>query len=263
MRTLLVLSGGGLPGIDIHAGIGLALSEQGIVPDEIHGTSAGAVYGALYASRDFSGIAAADIIRHLTDAHVRDPRSFWQLRFGLINSMMSGRKIRRVLDHYLPDTFEELPCTLYTYAVERGSGVLVGFNQGNLKEAVRASASIHGIFPPAEIRLPSHSLNYSDGGTKSNVPVPDDWQNFDRVFVCIATQPVNYRGRGLLFHTLLSVHELMEGHVDRAMRKVQGSTKVTFIRPPIGKDSSTLHWNHDLIEDAYDYTRDMLRRELL
>jgi len=48
MKIGLVLSGGGARGI-MHLGVIKALNEQGIVPDFIAGTSAGAIAGALVA----------------------------------------------------------------------------------------------------------------------------------------------------------------------------------------------------------------------
>lgn len=258
MRTLLVFSGGGCPGLDIHAGIGMALQAEGIVPDEIHGTSAGAIYGALFASRKFNGISAAATIRMMSDSDVRDPRFMWRSRFRHINHIMRGDKMDFVIESNLPPAFEDLPCRFYAWTVEGGSGDSKCFNSGDLRRAVRASASIRGMFPPVSMPTPAYTTFYSDGGTKNNIPLPPWWIEFDRVIVCVATQPVNYVGRGLLHNAMLSVSELMEGHYDRMLAQVSGDPRVIVIRPEVDGKTGVMHFDHSLIDTAYVHARTVL-----
>jgi predicted acylesterase/phospholipase RssA len=63
--TLFVRSGGGLPGLDIHCGIWLALEQAGIRADANSGTSAGAAVAAL----DSAGWSAADAKQLLSTLH--------------------------------------------------------------------------------------------------------------------------------------------------------------------------------------------------
>jgi len=262
MRTLLIFSGGGCPGLDIHAGIGMALSEFGIVPDEIHGTSAGAIYGALFAHHAFSGIPPANIIRRLTDDDARDPRFMWRSRFRHLSHIHRGRKMAAIIDRELPQEFADLPCRMFAWTVEGGSGRPVYFNSGDLRRAVRASASIRGIFPPVAMPSPAYTTFYSDGGTKNNIPLPGWWMEFDRIIVCVATQPVNYQGKGLLFHSMLSVHELMEGHYDRLLAQTCDDPRVLIIRPEVDGKTGTMHFNHDLIDIAFSQARSILHDRL-
>lgn len=276
MKTLLVFSGGGLPGIDIHAGIGMVLSELGVEPEEIHGTSAGALYGALFAHNSFSGVKAALIIRELCDHHVRDPRFMWRSRFRHINHMMRGKKMRELIDVFLPPTFEDLPCEFYAYAVEtniepeavallkkikKSPNKLVAFSAGMLRPAVQASASIRGFFPPVRGLINSSAI-YTDGGTINNVPLPAYWREFDRVYICIATQPVNYKVNGLIGSTMLSVHELMEAQVQRVYDEVGDDPRVVIIRPPVDGKTGVLHFNHTLIGQAYKYAKNLLSEHI-
>lgn len=260
MKTLLVFSGGGLPGLDIHAGIGMALSEFGVRPDEIHGTSAGAIYGGLFARHEFSGIPPANIIYDLADDDVRDTRFLYRSRFRHVNHMMHGKKMAALIAQHLPETFEELPCKLFTYAVEGGSGRLVPFGGGDLRRSVRASASIRGMFPPVAFEMPEYTKYFSDGGTKANVPLPVYWREFDHVIICVATQPTSYQGSGLIFNFLLSVHELMEAQVDKIIEETFGDPRVTIIRPPVDGKTGTMRFNHDLIDIAYRHARKELDR---
>lgn len=258
MKTCLVFTGGGLPGLDIHAGIGMALSEAAIRPDEIHGTSAGAIYGALFAANDFAGISTAQIINGYNDDDVRDPRFMWRSRMLFINSYMTGGKMREIIAKHLPETFEELPCKLFTYTVESGSGESMCFSSGDLHRATAASASIRGVFPPVKFKMPAYTKYYSDGGTKCNVPLPSYWKDFDRVIVCVATQPVKYQGSGLITNLMLSVHELMEAQVDRVINEVSGDPRVTVIRPPVESRTGTLHFNHALISESFKHAKKAL-----
>jgi predicted acylesterase/phospholipase RssA len=261
LKTLLIFSGGGLPGIDIHAGIGLALSEAGIIPDEIHGTSAGAIYGALFAAHRYSGIPPVNIIYDLLDDDVRDTRFLYRSRFRFINHMMRGRKMAALIGKHLPETFEELPGRLFVYAVEGGSGRLVPFTGGSLRRSVRASASIRGMFPPVPFEMPEYTKYYSDGGTKANIPLPPYWREFDKVIIAVATQPVNYRGSGLIYNALLSVHELMESQVDHILAETQGDPRVIILRPPVDGKTGTMRFNHDLIDVAYRYAKQELNHD--
>lgn len=250
-RTLIVFSGGGAPGIDIHAGIARALEMHEVVPTEIHGTSAGAIFGALWAANHFDGIAASAIVHALTDRDFRDFRFLWRLRsaMGWTESIMAGQKAAALADKLLPPSFSDLPCRFVCHTVEHGTQQLVAHDSGDLRRAVVASMSIRGVFPAVQIG----SYRYSDGGTKANVPLPPHWRDFDRVFICIATQPVDYpKNNGAIYNAMFSIHELMEGQVARVLRDVEPEIgrKVIVIRPGVDTTGSALRFDHNLIRVA-------------
>lgn len=246
MRTLLVLSGGGLPGIDVHTGVCLALDQMGIYPEEIHGTSAGAVAGAAWAAFDFSGTRLAALVKALSDDDIREEKPLWRLRMSKMDSFMRRRKIDRLLESIVPIGFNSLPCRFVAHASCLGKHARL--DHGILWQAIAASISIRGVWDTVRI----DGKEYSDGGTYANVPLPDHWREFDRVIISVATQPLQYDVRGVFSNALLSVHEMMENQVTAVLERVASDIggRVAFLRPHTQNDSGMLRFNHGLIETA-------------
>ena len=154
----LVLGAGGARGF-AHVGVIKALESQGIVADIVVGASSGAVVASLYAG----GLRPAqleEIALKLEDGDLLDytlfgPASIQGARLQeFINNTLNARPI------------EALDKAFATVAVERASGTLAVFNRGNTGVAVRASASIPGVFWPVLI----NNVEYVDGGVVSRVP---------------------------------------------------------------------------------------------
>jgi len=256
LKTLVVMSGGGMPGLSIYAGILRAFYVRGIVADVVHGTSAGAIAGALWMAKKFDGLSACNTIVGLQDADVRDEVSFWKLRHRWLNYFMHGEKIQAVIQEHMPEFVYQLPATFRAYMVQDGTGSLYASQPSDsLWESVRASSAIRGVFPPVKMLDGNY---YTDGGTKANVPLPRNWREYDRVIICIATQPVEYKYRtGIISNLFYSIHELMEGQVDRVLQEIGGDLfgkKVLILRPPVKTDKSTLRFDHSLVNLAHRYT---------
>lgn len=155
----LVLGGGAAKGF-AHIGVIKALEAQGVVPDLVVGTSAGALVGALYAAGK-SGFELQALAMPLNEFQVSD----WVLPDrGLIkgdalakfvNAAVGGRPL------------EKLPMKLGVVATDLASGEAVVFRSGDTGTAVRASSSVPGIFQPVAIR----GREYVDGGLSSPLPV--------------------------------------------------------------------------------------------
>ncbi len=155
----LVLGGGAAKGF-AHIGVIKALEAQGVVPDLVIGTSAGALVGALYAAGK-SGFELQTLAMPLNEFQVSD----WVLPDrGLIkgdalakfvNTAVGGRPL------------EKLPIKLGVVATDLASGEAVVFRSGDTGTAVRASSSVPGIFQPVAIR----GHEYVDGGLSSPLPV--------------------------------------------------------------------------------------------
>jgi NTE family protein len=94
MKIGLALSGGGIKGI-AHISTLKAINEQGIKIDQISGTSAGAIVGALYAA----GHSWEDILEFFTQTSVFDISKFAYGKPGFIDTI----KFEKDLRHYLPD----------------------------------------------------------------------------------------------------------------------------------------------------------------
>lgn len=156
-NVALVLSGGGARGF-AHIGVLQALERREVEIDLIAGTSMGAVLGALYASGH-----DADALYDLADG------LSWRDVFDLSlqTGIMKGGRLRMFLAEHLPATFDELnvPLVVTTTDVETGEEHVI--LEGDLVDAVRASASLPGAFEPVQI---GHRI-LADGGIVNNLPV--------------------------------------------------------------------------------------------
>jgi NTE family protein len=158
-KTGLVLSGGGARGF-AHLGVIQALSEAGIVPDVIAGTSAGALVGVLYAD----GYSPQEIMSLMNWARKFDFMRPTLPREGLLQ--ISG--IMKILKANLrARTFDELKIPLFVTATDLNNGQSVYFSEGELFDPVIASASIPVLFQPVKI----DNISYVDGGVLDNLPI--------------------------------------------------------------------------------------------
>jgi NTE family protein len=137
-----------------------ALEAQGIVPDLVVGTSAGAVVGALYAG-GFAGFELQKLALDMDDAAISD----WTLLGrGLMKGELLQNYINRVLDNR---PIEKLNKPFVAVVTDLREGRSVAFRTGNTGLAVRASSAVPGIFQPVSI----NGRDYVDGGLVSPVPV--------------------------------------------------------------------------------------------
>ena len=155
----LALGGGAARGF-AHVGVIKALEAQGIVPDIIVGTSAGAVVGSLYASGR-SGFELQQTALEMTEKQVVGwawPNRGWmdgEVLQNFINKAVGNRPL------------EALPRRIAIVAADLKTGEPVLFGSGNTGVAVRASAAVPGVFQPVSIS----GHEYVDGGLVSPIPV--------------------------------------------------------------------------------------------
>jgi NTE family protein len=161
----LALSSGGARGI-AHIGVMKALQEANIPIDMIAGTSAGSLFGGLYAcgkSPDEIVPFAKNLIKLI------DFKSgLWDPRITLPwNGLIKGNATLKYLDkQFKHATFADTNIPFYVVAADVMSGEEVVFETGLLAEAVRASIGIIGIFSPYQLN--GHYL--IDGGAVNPVP---------------------------------------------------------------------------------------------
>lgn len=160
-RIGLALGGGAARGWS-HIGVLQALSEAGIRPDVISGTSVGALVGAIYAS---GGMEA--VLELAKDRDRYRLASF--LEMGVPRSgLTEGRKVEEIFGRYLKhENIEDFPIPFCAVATDINTGAEVELTSGNAVDAIRASASVPGLFTPA--RIGDHVL--VDGGLVDPVPV--------------------------------------------------------------------------------------------
>ena len=161
----LALSSGGARGI-AHIGVLKTLEEANIPIDVIAGTSAGSLFGGLYASgRSIDEVA--DFAKNLLK--LIDLKSgLWDVKFGLPwDGLIKGNATLKFLSkQFNHATFADTKIPFYVVAADVLSGEEVVFESGPLAEAIRASIGIIGIFSP--YRVNEHYL--IDGGAVNPVP---------------------------------------------------------------------------------------------
>ncbi len=129
-----------------HIGVIRALRRHGIQPDLIAGTSIGALAGGCYLTKrldEFEDWALSMNRRKLfgyMDISLRSP--------GLI----AGQKFMGLIEEYMKGVqIQDLPHPFIAVATDMITGHEVWIRRGSLVDAMRASFSLPGIFPPVEI----------------------------------------------------------------------------------------------------------------
>ncbi len=189
----LVLSGGGAKGL-AHIGALKVLTEAGIYPDYITGTSMGSIVGGLY-SIGYSLEELEDLARKLdwdnyfNDAldreylpiEERGTADFYQLTLPLDSGkvvlpkgLVRGQKINLLLSRLTArshgvESFDDFPIPFRCVATDFETGDAAVLAKGSLGDAIRASMSIPSAFEPFEI----NGRLLIDGMSVRNLPVED------------------------------------------------------------------------------------------
>jgi len=160
----LALSSGGARGI-AHIGVLRVLEEESIPIDLIAGTSAGSLFGALYAA----GLSLDEITAFALDLKnkVALRGRLWDFKLPPRSGLISGQRTVDYLDKTLSHrTFSDLKVPFYAVATDIISGEEVILDSGSVAKAVRASISVIGVFSPALVE----GQYLIDGGAVNPVP---------------------------------------------------------------------------------------------
>jgi NTE family protein len=189
----VALEGGGALGL-AHIGVLQWLEEHHVPVDRISGTSMGSLIGALYATGSspaaMRAMAVSDAFsrvftlqtsysdlsfrrrqdrRELPQAFIIGLRHHLTLR----NALLTDRGVNEFLIGNLPDynrqplDYDQLPIPFRCVATDLNTLESVTFSSGPLPQAVRASISIPGVFPPV---LAPNGHFLVDGGILDNLP---------------------------------------------------------------------------------------------
>ena len=139
----IALGGGAAKGF-AHIGVLKVLHEHGIPVDIVTGTSAGAVVGSLFAS-------GMDAARLQHEAAALAQTDVVDLDFSG-EGFIKGDKLQSWIDGKVGHrTIERLPVKFAAVATDATTGRMAVLDKGNTGLAVRASASIPGVFRPVDI----------------------------------------------------------------------------------------------------------------
>lgn len=153
----LALGGGGARGF-ADIGVIKAFEEEGIEFDEIAGTSAGSLVGALYAY----GLTSDEMLEVAKNIKMKN------IKGGLFFFMPSDTVgIQDIIKDAIGDVqFDELKTKFTAVAVDLITGKEVHLTSGNVAKSVAASCAVPGFFKPVEI----DKYRLADGGLQNNVP---------------------------------------------------------------------------------------------
>ncbi|MDX6396198.1 MAG: hypothetical protein QOJ73_7261 [Streptosporangiaceae bacterium] len=170
MTTAFVLGGGGLLGAN-EVGMLRALSEAGIRPDVIVGTSVGAINGAFVAADPAGAAARLGEIWQGGALRQAFSESLWGRAARLARSgthLHSIEPLRHMLDDVLPgNDFTDLELPFHCVAASIEHACARWFSSGPLVPAVLASCAVPGLLPPVEV----DGEHYFDGGLVHSIPV--------------------------------------------------------------------------------------------
>jgi NTE family protein len=153
----LALAGGGAHAA-AHCGVLKALGDEGIPVAGMVAVSGASLVAAAWAG-------GADLERLVDEASQLHP---WMWVRGWGGGLLSGSRLGALIDEWLPVTrFEELRVPLVVVATDVDSGEPVVFHQGSVRDAVRASCSFPGFFPPYALE----GRRLVDGSVSEVVPV--------------------------------------------------------------------------------------------
>jgi len=191
LKVGLALGGGASRGL-AHLGVIKALEEADIKIDMIAGVSIGGIIGSIYASHPDIDHAVSSVKAFLSSADFNQTkldfikaskeqsRGYYHQFKKLIStgfyfavsttrsSFISHETFEWNLSHLVSKiNIDDCPIPLGLVATNLETGLVKSFTQGSMMDAVMASATIPGIFPPIEI----DNQQYVDGSWVRPVPV--------------------------------------------------------------------------------------------
>ena len=260
MTAAFVLSGGASLGA-AQVGMLTALTEAGVQPDLVIGTSVGAINGSWVAGGSHPAELGA-VWRALRRDTVFPARPLGGL-LGFIGTrchLVPDSGIRRLLrDHLRFDRLEDSPVPFHVVATDLLSGCDTLLSRGDAVDAILASTAIPGVLPP--VRIAGREL--MDGGVVNNTPISHAVRlGADVIWVLAAGYSCALAERprsalGLALHAAtLSINQRLAADIKRYSRRAD----VRMVPPlcPIRIAAADFSRAGELIERAHALTRDWL-----
>ena len=251
----LALGGGGARGI-AHIGVLQTLTDGGIVPDLIAGTSAGAIVGAMFASnpdanwveqrfrefldsRAFSDLGTDRLARRHNQVDGMSPfgrrlQDHVVVNLSLMRQFAIPReKLNSAMEFLVPARrFEDLELPLVICATEIQTGQAVIYDSGDLISALSNSAAIPGVLESER----HDDRIIADGGVVLPMPVEPLASRVD----FIVASEISKRSFPPMEH--INIHSMImraEQITQRSLAQQQAS-RANFVLTP---DVMDLHWS--------------------
>ena len=256
LKVGLALGGGGARGL-AHIGVLKVLERENIPIDLITGTSMGAIIGAVYAlkkdisaiekiTEKYSKISEFNIDLSFSEKERKDKPFFLKkisdfLKKGYILNLELTRKYindgegpRKVIEELVNNkTFEDTQIPFAVVAADLVRGEKVIIRRGKLFDALLASASIPGMFPP--VILDKKIL--VDGGIVDVVPI-EVAQSLGANFVIAVSVSQTIKKRAE-FSNAVEILFRSDSITSAELRKLQLSFADVVITPKVGR----FHWS--------------------
>ena len=257
MTNAFVLSGGGSLG-SVQVGMLLALAENGIEPDVLVGTSVGAINAAWVAGDP--GLDGARRLAQIWRGVDRDdvfpfrPLDSFRGILGRRDHLVQPASLRALLTRNLVyRKLEDTTVALKVVATDIRTGFEYVMDRGDAIDAVTASASIPGVFPP--VAVDGHYL--VDGGVADNAPLSVAIDSgVDRIYVL----PTGYAcaldraPRSALGVAVQALTLLVQQRLISDVKRYQGRAEITVLPPLCPLNVSPIDFAHtdELIERAHE-----------
>ncbi|MHB8587314.1 MAG: patatin-like phospholipase family protein [Candidatus Dormibacteraceae bacterium] len=261
-RTAFVLSGGGSLGA-VQVGMLQALTEAGIRPDLLIGTSVGAVNAAWIGGRpDHEGaLRLGEIWHSLRRQHVF-PLSPWSSARGLLgrsNHVISNASLGDVLRKHLPyQRLEEAAVPVHVITTELKTGRAMVMSTGPAVPALLASTAIPGIFPPVTIGR----REFVDGGVANHTPIAAAVElGASRIFVLAVGYPwLRQEPTNALGMALYALARFIEQKLDAEVAAYRHLAEIQVLPTLDGPAVSPADFSHteDLMARGYKSCRKYL-----
>lgn len=250
------LSGGGAFG-SVHIGMLRALTDAGVVPDMVVGTSVGALHGAMFAAdparcTDRLAEVWRTMDRRAAFGHRRDVLT----SIVRHRSLSDGRRLRSLIDRHLPiERFDELAIPFAAVATDALTGEPELLTSGELAPALLASAAVPGLLPPVTI----DGQIYVDGGVSANVPIRQALAfGAQSVISLDATPPVvaSVVPNGFLARCVHSAGLMLRNQRSHAVDELASRYPIAVLPSPTPPDMGSFNFGHTerLVADSHDLT---------
>ena len=272
-KTALALGGGGVRGV-AHLGVMKFLEENHHDRyDFVVGTSAGALFGALYllsldadeaqdtlsqAVARLSKTKGLPVVASRKSKFLTNVQEKLQTAKSLLTiSIIDKEPLREFITALVGEntTFSDLKKPLYVVATDLKSGKDVVFSRGELVPALIASSALPGVFPPIEY----HSYYLIDGGITQKLPSRIAYGlGAKRVFAVDVGSPFRFKDR---FATPLQVIMRSEEIASQALHDRNCDTVNLLLSPRFGE----MRWyefkrHHEAFEAGHSEASENSRR---